>query len=109
MTIKIQILISIAFSLIISACSLFTPYRLDIPQGNILKQEDVSQLKIAMTKAQVRFLLGDPIIQDPFNKEKWNYVQLEQPGNKPIKRRNIYLYFEGDKLVKMEGDLEAPE
>ena len=68
----------------LAACggrTLITPYRMEIQQGNYVTQEMASQLKVGMTKEQVRFILGTPLIVDPFHNNRWDYVfRLEQDG-----------------------------
>jgi len=77
-------------------------YRIDIRQGNTLEPEVVDSLRVGMTKQQVTFLLGTPLIQDPFHLNRWDYVYTFQPGAGKITRQHLSLYFEGDKLVKID-------
>ncbi|MDH3326881.1 MAG: outer membrane protein assembly factor BamE [Gammaproteobacteria bacterium] len=80
-----------------------TVHRLDIQQGNIIKDEMVDQLKIGSSKRQVRFVMGSPLLTDPFHADRWDYVFTEQPGDKReiTEYRHLSVYFEGDKLVKI--------
>ncbi|MFQ5760576.1 MAG: outer membrane protein assembly factor BamE, partial [Acidiferrobacterales bacterium] len=56
---------------LVTAC--FNIYRPEVQQGNVVTQEMVSQLKIGMSRRQVRFLLGTPLIEDPFHQDRWDY------------------------------------
>ena len=81
------------------------PYRIDIQQGNFLSQEMVSQLKKGMTREQVRFVLGTPLVTDIFHADRWDYVfYRELPGDKK-EQRNISVFFVQDKLDRVAGDV----
>jgi outer membrane protein assembly factor BamE len=85
------------------------PYRMTIQQGNNLSQEMVAQLKLGMTREQVRFVLGTPLLMDVFHADRWDYVYfLEVPGGKR-EQRNLSVVFDKDKLVRVLGDLVPPE
>ena len=87
--------------------TVITPYRIDIQQGNLLTQEMVAKLKPGMTRAQVRFTLGSPLVVDPFRTDRWDYVYMYQKQGKETERRNITVIFDDDKLVRIEGDVTA--
>ena len=87
--------------------TVISPYRIDIQQGNVVTQEMISKLKPGMTRAQVRFALGSPLIVDPFRADRWDYVYMYQKQGKETERRNIAVIFEEDKLVRIEGDVTA--
>ncbi len=83
----------------------FTEYRMDIPQGNIVTPAMIAELKPGMTKRQVRFALGAPLITDPFHPQRWDYFySLSKAGGKPEKRR-LTLFFKDDALTGANGDL----
>jgi len=85
------------------------PYRMTIQQGNNLSQEMVAQLKLGMTREQVRFVLGTPLLMDVFHADRWDYVYYREiPGGKR-EQRNLSVVFEKDKLVRVVGDLLPPE
>lgn len=86
-----------------------TPHHIDIQQGNLLTQEQVSLLKPGMTPSQVRFLLGTPLLVDPFHKNRWDYAYILQRGGKVIEQRHITVLFENDKLARIEGDVVAAQ
>ena len=93
--------------LLISGCSNYkTPYvyRIDIQQGNDITQEMISQLKPDMSKSQVAYVLGTPLIVDTFNPDRWDYLYSFLPGNGLREQRNITIYFKQDKLDYLTGD-----
>ena len=91
--------------------SKLNPYRIDIRQGNLVTQEMVGQLKAGMSREQVRFVLGSPMLADVFHPDRWDYVYYFKPGNKPedTQQRRLIVYFEDDKLVSVGGDVVAAE
>jgi outer membrane protein assembly factor BamE len=84
-----------------------TPYRMEIQQGNFVTQEMVAQLKPGMTRDQVRFILGTPLVVDPFHAERWDYVFARTRENsKQYEQRRITVYFDGaGTLLRIEGDV----
>ena len=82
-------------------------YRASISQGNLIKQEDLAQVEVGMTKLQVRFLLGTPMIDDPFNKERWDYVYYLKLGrNDAAFKRWVSVFFEDDIVSEIHKDQE---
>lgn len=81
------------------------PYKIDIQQGNFLTQEMVSKLKPGMTRSQVRFVLGTPLIVDPFHDDRWDYVYRYKKAGKLTEKRRITVVFDGDRLARIEGDV----
>mgnify|MGYP001380276973 CR=1 FL=1 len=98
--------------LILGACSsLPVPqfpgvYKIPIAQGNIITQEMVDQLEPGMTPRQVIFVMGSPLVRDPYNQQRWDYVYNYQPGGGERGQERLTLYFENDELVRFEGDFE---
>jgi outer membrane protein assembly factor BamE len=85
-----------------------TPYRIDIQQGNYLSQDMVDQLKPGMTREQVRFVLGTPLVADIFHADRWDYVfYLDRPG-KPRETRKLSVFFEQNRLARVTGDTMPP-
>ena len=83
-----------------------TPYRMEIQQGNFVSQETVSQLKLGMSKDQVRFVLGTPLITDSFHADRWDYVYRRQRVNSSeLEQRKLAVYFDDGKLKRIEGDV----
>ncbi len=79
-------------------------HRIDIQQGNVITQEMVDQLKPGMSKRQVRFSLGTPMISDVFHADRWDYVYRMDPNKGDIERQQVSLFFEDDVLVRIAGD-----
>jgi outer membrane protein assembly factor BamE len=86
-----------------------TPYRMVIQQGNFISQEMVEQLKPGMTKEQVRFVLGTPLVTDIFHADRWDYVFYREMPNGKKEQRNLSVVFEKDRLSRVIGDLMPPE
>jgi outer membrane protein assembly factor BamE len=100
--------------LLLSACSSapditshLTPYRIDVRQGNMVTQEMVAQLKPGQTREQVRFILGTPLLADMFHANRWDYVYRFQPGHGKVQERHLIVFFDGDKLDHLGGDIVA--
>lgn len=96
-----------ACSSVNQATSYFTPYRIDVRQGNWVTQEMMSQLKPGQTREQVRFILGSPLVSDMFHADRWDYIYRFQPGRGEAEQRRIILFFQDDKLVRVGGDVIA--
>ena len=80
-------------------------YRLDVQQGNLVTQESVSKLKKGMNKAEVRQLLGTPLLMDPFHGNRWDYYFSTEVRGKVAERNKFSVFFEADKLVSVTGDV----
>ncbi len=80
-------------------------HRPDIQQGNIVTQEMVDQLQPGMSRRQVRFLLGTPMLVDVFHQNRWDYVYTLTEGWGDMEKKRLSLYFEADQLVHIEGDM----
>ena len=82
-------------------------YRAAISQGNLIEQEDLDQVEVGMTVNQVRFLLGTPMIDDPFSKNRWDYVYYLTVGrDDAIRKRWVSVYFEDEKVSEIRADQE---
>jgi len=82
---------------------------MDIQQGNYISQDMVSQLKIGMTKEQVRYVLGTPLVADIFHADRWDYVYYKDPRRGPREGRKIAVVFENGKLARVLGDVVAAD
>lgn len=80
-------------------------YKMDIQQGNYVTQEMVAKLKPGMTRAQVRFILGTPLVVDMFRTDRWDYVYVFQKAGKVTEQRKLTVIFADDKLLRVEGDV----
>lgn len=88
-----------------SFLGLITPFRIDIVQGNVVTKEQVALLKPGLSRAQVRDLLGSPMVTDLFHTQRWDYIfTIRRPGTE-AQRRSVVVLFEGD-VVK---EVQAPE
>jgi outer membrane protein assembly factor BamE len=92
---------------LLAACFL-KPHKIDVQQGNYLDQDTVSKLKPDMTRSQVRFLLGTPLIADPFHPERWDYLYLDRKKGELKAAKRLTLIFEGDSLKRALTDLPGP-
>jgi outer membrane protein assembly factor BamE len=82
------------------------PYRMEIQQGNFISQEMVSQLKPGMSKDQVRFILGTPLITDSFHADRWDYLFRRQKVNSSeLEHRKLTVFFAEGKLTRVESDV----
>jgi len=93
--------------LLLAGCSSVPslPYKIEIQQGNVITHEMMEKLKPGMTRAQVRFVLGSPMISDAFHDNRWDYVyRLEQDG-RLIEQHRITVFFEDDRMTHTEGQL----
>lgn len=87
----------------LSSCFL-RPYRIDVQQGNYIDKEMIAQLKPGMTRAQVRFILGTPLIADPFNPDRWDYLYIDRPAGRLKDVRRLTVFFEEDRLKRALSD-----
>ncbi len=84
---------------------IFRPYVPDVVQGNFISSEQYSKLQLGMTREQVRQILGTPLLASYFHANRWDYIFEFKRSGQPIgKERHVTVFFDGDKLVKFEGD-----
>ena len=82
-------------------------YRIDIQQGNLLDEDDINQVDLGMTRSQVQFVLGTPMISDSFHRDRWDYAYYYRRGRSPdADRRWVVVYFENDRVQRIDRDLE---
>jgi outer membrane protein assembly factor BamE len=99
----------IFLTVLLSSCSYLhvpalSPYKMEIRQGNLITAEMRDKLKLGMTKAQVRYVLGTPMISDAFHGNRWDYAyRLAQQGEL-VEKKHLAVYFEGDNLARVEED-----
>jgi outer membrane protein assembly factor BamE len=86
----------------------FGVYRLDINQGNSLTVDMVEKLKEGQTRAQVRSILGTPLVASAFRENRWDYVYRFERQGRLLENRAFTVFFDGDKLARWEGD-EMPQ
>jgi outer membrane protein assembly factor BamE len=84
-------------------------YRMNIQQGNYLEGRTVDQLQVGMTRSQVRFLLGTPMVPDAFDKERWDYLYYFKKGHwKRPQERHLIVWFKEEKVDHFERN-NVPE
>lgn len=112
---KLTSLLFVKRTLLVSALLLMTAcqagvlkfpgvYQIDIRQGNIITQDMVDQLRPGMTKRQVIFVMGTPLVADPFHQSRWDYVYNYQPGGGERVGERMTVHFENDLLSTITGD-----
>jgi outer membrane protein assembly factor BamE len=85
-------------------------YRANISQGNIVEEEDLDQVEVGMTRNQVRFLLGTPMIADPFHQDRWDYVYYIKIGrNDATAKRWVTILFDGETVEEIQRNRELAE
>ena len=81
-------------------------YKMTVQQGNIVTEEMVDRLEPGMTKRQVRYLLGTPLLVDMFHSDRWDYTYTIRRGHQAMEAKRLTLYFKEDALVRVAGDLQ---
>jgi outer membrane protein assembly factor BamE len=102
-----KVIILLAILILINGCSTFRfpgVHRISIQQGNVISQVMVDKLKPGMTKSQVRYILGNPVIDDSLNQQRWDYVYTLQIAGGDMLRRVLILHFRDQRLSYFEGD-----
>ncbi|HEU4626504.1 MAG TPA: outer membrane protein assembly factor BamE [Steroidobacteraceae bacterium] len=96
---------TLGLALLASGCV----YRMNIQQGNYLEPRAVSQLQVGMTRSQVRYLLGTPMVPDAFDNDRWDYLYYLKKGRlKAPEQRHLIVYFENDKVSKVDKSGVGP-
>ena len=108
-------LLKISLSLFVLLCALLAgcgsngpalkPFKMDIQQGNVVTSKMLLQLKPGMTKSQVRFIMGTPLIVDSFHKDRWDYFYQMRQAGKIVEQRRVILDFDKELLTKVRGDV----
>jgi outer membrane protein assembly factor BamE len=98
-------IVLIACSLALSAC--IKPYQPNVQQGNIINNSNLSEIRYGMSKQEVLFILGTPMVIDPFNEQRWDYFYSNRNQHKnETAQRLITAIFDGDKLIDLNGDVD---
>ena len=91
--------------LALAGCSFPGVYKIDIQQGNVVTQDMIDQLRPGMTRRQVRFIMGNPLLVDTFHPNRWDYLYSLQPGGGERQQERISIFFNGnDQLAGLNGD-----
>lgn len=81
-------------------------FRIDIQQGNLLDESAIDQVDIGMTRSQVRFLLGTPMVADSFHRNRWDYTYYFKEGkSKDVEQRWLIVHFDEDQVQRIEKDV----
>lgn len=80
-------------------------YRINVEQGNIVTQEMIDQLEPGMNRRQVRYILGTPLIEDPFNPQRWEYLYMLRNGDDLLLELRLTVFFDGDTLTHFDSTL----
>ena len=100
---NLSLILTLTVLLLASGCV----YQAALSQGNLLDQEDVDQVEVGMTRGQIRFLLGTPMIDDPFHENRWDYVYFLRVGrDKAIFKRWVSVFFEGENVSEVIKEQE---
>jgi outer membrane protein assembly factor BamE len=81
-------------------------YRVDVQQGNIVDQSMVDQLRPGMSKRQVLYIMGSPMLKESFRENRWEYLYSNQPGGEARQQKRLILIFDGDNIVGLQGDFK---
>ena len=82
-----------------------TPYRVEIVQGNVVTKEQAEAVKPGMSRAQVRDILGSPLLADPFHADRWDYVYWREATNGSREQRKLTVFFDNGTLARLDGDV----
>lgn len=107
---KLLIIMTCIASLSITACSRYhLVHKIDIQQGNVITQDEVNLLEPGMSRRQVQFIMGSPMIADVFHQDRWDYVYLLAPGYGETIEERVTLFFDNDQLSRITGTLHPDE
>lgn len=105
---KHTVLVMALVTLLSAGCStnFFSPHKVSVQQGNFVSQAMVNKLKPGMSKSQVRFVLGTPMIVDTFENDQWHYIYITGSGTDSTTTTRLQVVFSDDKLVEINGDFK---
>jgi outer membrane protein assembly factor BamE len=84
-------------------------HKIDVQQGNVITQDELNLLEPGMTRRQVQYIMGSPMIADVFHQNRWDYMYLMEPGYGKATSEHVTLYFEEDALTRVEGSMHPQE
>ena len=91
--------------LALAGCSFPGVYKIDVQQGNVVTQDMIDQLRPGMTRSQVRFIMGNPLLTDTFHANRWDYLYSIQPGGGKRLQERVSVIFDGnEQLAGLSGD-----
>ena len=104
-----RLLLPVVLSAGLAACSFPGVYKLDVQQGNIVTQDMVNQLKPGMTKRQVRYIMGTPLLVDSFHENRWDYFYSLRNHDDEYSQERLTLLFANDQLVNLQGNFRPEQ
>jgi outer membrane protein assembly factor BamE len=112
-----RLVVVLFLALMLTACAQFGVYRLDIQQGNLVTQEQLSKVKPGMTRIDVRNILGTPLLQDAFNGNRWDYAYSDDrnterklnPFGREKQKYTVTVLFDNEKVTRIEGEASPVE
>ena len=106
---SLGLLASVLAALLATSCTLPRVYRLTVQQGNVITQEMVDSLKPGMTHEQVAYIMGEPVIKNPFDESRWDYVYTLRVPRFVNDQARLSLFFADGKLARFSGDFKPSE
>jgi outer membrane protein assembly factor BamE len=101
-----DMILRIPLTLLAALAATACVYRIEIQQGNLLDDEDIVQIELGMTRSQVQFLLGTPMVADSFHRDRWDYAYYYRRGrSSDVAQRWLVVYFNEDKVTRVDRDL----
>ena len=101
-----RLIAAVLCSLLVPGCSLV--YKIDVQQGNYVTEDVAARVKPGMTKAEVRQILGTPLVSDIFHANRWDYYFSSVKNHKADNRTLLSVFFENDKVVSVKGEARPP-
>lgn len=99
---KLILLAISAVPLACGGCSSFSPYKMEIRQGNYISPEMRNKIKVGMSRQQVTSVLGSPLVSDVFHANRWDYIYRFEAKGKLIEQQRLTLYFDGDFVTRID-------
>lgn len=102
-----RLLLASVLSILLSGCGFVGfpgVYKINVEQGNIVTQEVIEQLEPGMSRRQVRFILGTPLVEDTFNRNRWDYPYEIKNGDEITRKAQVSVFFDNDRLIDVRGD-----
>ena len=105
---NLKFVVLLLTTMLLAGCSIPRIFQVVISQGNLVDQEMLDKLEIGMTESQVKFVMGTPLISDTFYPNRWDYFTSVTQGTTTYTNQKVTLYFEDNKLVNWEGEIDTP-
>ena len=102
-----RILSLFSLLVVITGCSSLEfpgTYRIAIHQGNVISQDIINKLKVGMTRQQVQYVLGTPLVKDSFNQNRWDYYYSVRDSEGETSNKQVSVFFVKDELYKITGE-----